>query len=545
MVLCEEQSVSMFIQDRKLRYILSDMGVFTLGEFLTFRQWKEPDSLLGYFLIYRLQSMQTYVSIPNECIVKNPCKSWKRNEISQYRTGISKRNQLNCLCLNNGFTLDLAFDSMNSDQVEFLHNLGFHSIGDLLSISKSDHNLISNLSSKQLKELTFCQAIAFRAIFFSIDQYYVDLEGFSEEDLSNECKYDEDEPSKIVDAILFEYDNNYKLDAPIDRLEDDDLFIDISNEKKLHKRLKARERTRNLRISRSDLDPLLEFVRSLLKDQQHVSVEKVYSEKIVSCHSIGIVSPELLYYAFQAECSDEIVLNNYPQIRSIHSYSIDSTHQVSIKNEIISYVKEKKAPCSYSELEDEFVLGRGYRQYYIYNTAQEECLYKYVESYVVHRETILWTPVKQNLVENIANELLVISNREGQVYALIEQIQESNKLPELPFKMVWTDTLLADILMRSENFAVLGTRKNAFVKIPNRFKIYSFEDLIHSILENNHNGVTSLPEFEEELRKKRILTSIIPKKVFEKGDRVILIGNSLMTKEVYNAERYTTNPSLR
>jgi hypothetical protein len=87
MLLCKEEPVSRYIHDRKLRQILSDFGIGTLAEFLGHISWRDPENLMGWMMISRLQTQQYFINTVLKSINTGP-KSHQDLEIQAIEDSI-------------------------------------------------------------------------------------------------------------------------------------------------------------------------------------------------------------------------------------------------------------------------------------------------------------------------------------------------------------------------------------------------------------------------------------------------------------------------
>jgi len=72
----------------------------------------------------------------------------------------------------------------------------------------------------------------------------------------------------------------------------------------------------NLKLESAKMEAIIAHARTLVRMHGHVSVEKVFSDKQVSCLTMGIDSPEMLYAALQSQTENSsIELPGYPQIQ--------------------------------------------------------------------------------------------------------------------------------------------------------------------------------------------------------------------------------------
>lgn len=186
---------------------------------------------------------------------------------------------------------------------------------------------------------------------------------------------------------------------------------------------------------------------------------------------------------------------------------------------------------------DYFVDGLGYNEQSVYLAAtRKQRIYTYVQSCVIHRDTIGWDEEKQKQVEEIAHSIFAESVSAGKCFGLINSILENYSLPDLGSGLYWTRPLLVDILISQGRFRVLGNRKNAFVPIPNNLNIETFDDLLCELLKRNHLGSANLESFGDDLREQGIVIKSVTESMLGKSRKVRIDGKEILLKELaYNA----------
>ncbi len=200
----------------------------------------------------------------------------------------------------------------------------------------------------------------------------------------------------------------------------------------------------NSKASKNDFDELVEYSAKVASKEGHVSINKIFKDKIVQCKHIGIDSPEMLYSLFRLYASERLHVVRYPQVRQAGK---DESREQYIALDIVNYLKKKKSFCAISELEEHFVKKLGYSLQTIWSIRYREDIYTYLRGSVVHRDVINWSPDKQNTLEKIATSVYNEFLKKNCLYGLIDQIIESDELPPLGNGMLYTNHLLADLVL--------------------------------------------------------------------------------------------------
>ena len=297
--------------------------------------------------------------------------------------------------------------------------------------------------------------------------------------------------------------------------------------------------TDNLKIKKQELTEIITYVKNILAKEKHVSVHKVFNEKRVSCKTAGIDSPELLFSLLQFYEDDEIEAQKYPQLH-LALETESNKRRSGILYEVAAYIKNKHSPCTYQDLEYYFVEKLGYSERTVFFIVYRDYIYKYLPSCLIHHDTIEWTEEKQKQLEKVALQVYSDAVAAGKCYGLVENIIEIeyDNLPILANDICWTEMLLAELLNKNSNFKVIGSQKNAFVTLPNKFNIETLEDLLYVILKNDYNGAANLEDFARDLKETGITKKGITKSMLVNSDKVTILGGEIiLTELIHNAQK--------
>jgi hypothetical protein len=286
-----------------------------------------------------------------------------------------------------------------------------------------------------------------------------------------------------------------------------------------------------LNIEKQRLSEIISYTRNLISKTKHVSAVKIFNDTRVACSLMGVDSPELLFSILQLYASSRLEVKNYPQIRSI---SYVDTKRKSILDDIAEYIRKKKSFCTRQELQQHFVEGLGYSEQMVYLVGFKEGVYQYLDQCLVHTETIMWNDEKQKQIENIATQAFEDEIKAGRCYGSIELITELSDLPELGNDLYWTEVLVADMLIKGNNFKILGNKKNVYVPTSNSLGVESFEDLICEILKREHSGAESLDLFSEKLVDLGIIAHRVTQSMLGNSDKVRIVGREIILTELIN-----------
>jgi hypothetical protein len=285
-----------------------------------------------------------------------------------------------------------------------------------------------------------------------------------------------------------------------------------------------------LALSSSALAPLISVLREFLQTTSHVSVQKLFEARKVTCRLLGISSAAMLYSVLKHSGPPDLFFSGYPQVRAAEAGSEDTGQ--GLAGEVAAYLAARRAPCGVSELEDRFVEELGYRSRTLYSGLSRPEVVRYSRSAYVHLKSLRWSDDRQGALESCARRRYAQCLRAGSVYAQISELLDGGKLPRLPDGTLWTRTLLASLLPRRSAFAVLGSQRNAYVPLPNDHDIATLADLIATLLSRDYEGACAMEEMERALLRGGVLGNRLTPAMLGDGGRVRLQGSIVMLAEL-------------
>jgi hypothetical protein len=283
----------------------------------------------------------------------------------------------------------------------------------------------------------------------------------------------------------------------------------------------------HLKLVANQLMPIVDHLKKLLQHYVHVSVQKLFDDKKISCKLLNISTPIFLFSLLQHFFWEEFELSRYPRISHLASIT-NKKQSTTITAEIENYIFQKKTPCTVSELFSYFIEELKYNQQSInmciYNQKQ---IKRYSDGIVIHFTNLTWSDAKQSALELLAFTYLKDRENAGKPYGIVSDIYEymHDQLPDLPEHISWTPTLIGELLIHKEGYRIMGTQRNAFVSIPNPHEIESLDDLLFFILENNYDGAANLDLFISDMRESGILIKKLTSIMLGLDSRVVIDGN--------------------
>jgi len=289
-----------------------------------------------------------------------------------------------------------------------------------------------------------------------------------------------------------------------------------------------------LAIEESKLVPIIDHLITLLDSSNHVSAIKLYDDKKITCKLLGISTPMLLFSLIEFFYSDRFHLSRYPKI-CLTRHTSSESRAVGVATEVIRYIRGKGIPCSFDELYQHFVEELGYNQISVHNVLYTyKDILRYSEGVIVHHESLAWTEKKQAGLEKLATSHLYAREITGKPFGLVSYLYEYmyDQLPKLPDQIVWTATLVGELLSREGKFAIIGTARNVFVSTPNSHNIETLGDLLYFVLRTEYDGAANIDHFISDMRDVGILKKSLTPMMLGEDSRVIIDGNVVRLAEL-------------
>jgi hypothetical protein len=280
-----------------------------------------------------------------------------------------------------------------------------------------------------------------------------------------------------------------------------------------------------LGIKRQEIRGLVDYARDLVNRLGHVSATRLYRDKEVTCHLLGITGPVMLHSLLQLHGDDDLDMRQYPLVRLPGSSSKERSR--GITEQVAAFLREQDRPCSYHEIEERFVGSLGYRAGTVLNVVNRDDVFRYLQSCVIHRAVVEWSEAKQAVLEAIAAQLFLECEKAGKWCGTCEDLLElyEDRLPQLANGITWTRRLLADLLDRGKSLTVLGNAHNAYVAQPNRSDIHNLDDLVWHIVQAEYRGAATVDEVSATLRRYGVIRKQLTASMLRDQHRVVLSGH--------------------
>ncbi len=286
----------------------------------------------------------------------------------------------------------------------------------------------------------------------------------------------------------------------------------------------------NFKIDKVSMLPLIQYTMETLTKEEHCSVDKIYHDKRVTCKTLGIEDPMMLYSLLQCFADELFSLDGYPRI--VRNIISKDKSRYTIKQHILNFIRNSGKPCPYEVLEKRFVEQLGYKEQQVYSVIQELEICLYHKGCLIHIDSLGWNNEKQTTLENEARRLCEDAHKAGILFARLSHLIESSHLPHLPSGLFWSNTMLADLLTMCGKFIVLGNAKEVFLLQENDHHIKSLEDLISTLLNREWNGAANLKAFESALREIGIIKGHLTPSMLETCQKVVIRNGEILLKEL-------------
>ncbi|MBN1460044.1 MAG: hypothetical protein JXA57_10925, partial [Armatimonadetes bacterium] len=143
-----------------------------------------------------------------------------------------------------------------------------------------------------------------------------------------------------------------------------------------------------LDVSSAQLKPLTSELLALLEANTHISVRRLFEARRVTCQTLGIRTPTMLYYVLRHSRPAGVGFPRYPQISTLSSETGQKRRDTA--DEVLAYLRNKKGPCSIDELEEQFVERRRYGMGTVYGVIDGPEVVRHSRGAVVHLDTLAW-----------------------------------------------------------------------------------------------------------------------------------------------------------
>lgn len=277
------------------------------------------------------------------------------------------------------------------------------------------------------------------------------------------------------------------------------------------------------------LDKCIELGARLLENESNVSVRRIFSDLRVDCLLSRIDSPELLFSLLRLHAADAVGTGHYPLLVCPDQSAPSS---LSMFESVEEYVRSKGGPCTFQELEEEFVEKRKYGAQTVFAVAHRHHVHRYLPASVIHEDSLGLDARSVRDLHRVAARRCADDFGAGRRFSTALDLLEEGRLPPLPEGIVWTTQLVASMLQRSGGFALLGNSRNAFVALPNALGIETFGDLVSVLVREDYGGGVNLEVLESRLREEGVILRQLTAAMLDDNPSVAISGMEIIAAEV-------------
>ena len=255
-------------------------------------------------------------------------------------------------------------------------------------------------------------------------------------------------------------------------------------------------------LGESEFQPLFTKLQNLISGSAVVHIGRLFDEMRDYCRSFGIESTYTLYDLLQLEADERFIFARYPLVALAGQEWGDLNLQALTEQ----YVLEQGTLVPREQLWQWLTEELGAREStldLVLSNSRSIIYYtrgQYGE--YVHRDTIGWTPEKENALVDWANLNLITASANGKPFILAEQLLLQEKLPELLNGLSWSEDLLIDLLKKSDKVRLTGSY-DAIILAKEQSQIQTEADFVAYILKSFFNGKALATELYRKLAELR------------------------------------------
>jgi len=291
----------------------------------------------------------------------------------------------------------------------------------------------------------------------------------------------------------------------------------------------------NVQVEAIDLLPIVNYIRSQLEKNEHISIEKIFKDKKVTCKLLSINSTHFLYSLLNYYFNDEFNFSKFPSIYRNDDEDSENTIK-SFTNEIEMFIRNKKNICSYSELHAHFIDNLGYSIISLYSTLKtKRNIIKYTEGAYLHIDNLDWSNEKEKKIIQLCDTHLNERKLQGEYFGLVSYIYDFcyESLPKLPNQIIWTPTLLKEIIIINGKYKIIGSQNNAFVQISNENNITTLSELLYLKLKKEFNGAAKLADFAKAMSDCGILSKSLTLSMLGDEKKIVIENDIIRLAEIF------------
>ena len=253
---------------------------------------------------------------------------------------------------------------------------------------------------------------------------------------------------------------------------------------------------------------------------------------------MGIKNAKTLFDLLKKRTSSDLQYSMFPTVISSVN-DMDSNGRQGVSAIIANYILKQGRPCTYEEIDQEFIKNRRYNENTVRYGMRRSDLLRYADGCLTHIDCLdLKDGQRLKTLCSCAMTVLERAAGIGQPYGTIDDLMESSCLPSISSSFSTTQTLVASLLAHSGKFRILGAKRNAFVLVDNQHDIRYISDLIRLILKDKYEGATSVSELSKFLHDNGVINSRVTHSMLTSAQDIVIQNEEIYISGNQYAERY-------
>ncbi len=287
----------------------------------------------------------------------------------------------------------------------------------------------------------------------------------------------------------------------------------------------------NLQVDDSVMNELISVLTEQLVSRSQVSVFELLESRKILRLRLGIDDNKLIHSLIISR-TNGLISGTYPHLAlAENSAEIKSSVEI-----VVDFIRELHRPCSLYDLK-QFADKRALGDQILYASSKHARIIPYSKDTLIHLDLMAWDEYKQSLLEQTATSEYFTALKTGRYFTTVRNLLENYEtdLPSLD-PIIWTRTLIAHLLHRSNRWLFLGNAMDAYVPLDNNQNIKNLDDYLAMNITHFHSGACRLDTLEEELRDSGIITKRLTPQMLGKSSKVIIDGGDIMLRKLRDAQ---------
>jgi hypothetical protein len=288
----------------------------------------------------------------------------------------------------------------------------------------------------------------------------------------------------------------------------------------------------NLPLQADSLSVIANQLLEFAAEHGHASVVRSFEENVVSCHSMGLTDPMMLFTALRETVEDGLDFGHFPNVGVTDAMA---GARLTLAKAVEGFVKDCPPPgyCTLEQLSEHFVDLHRYAPRSLWNVLQgHERILRYLRGCVIHRSRLGWDAIGEQQFEETAVAQLDEACRRGQPYVTLEQLAES-LLPSLGDRLAWTLPLVQSVLRCCQNVVVLDSPASVYIASGRDAPdVRDLASLLEWVVRSVFSGGVDLAELNQWLLEQHVCDRRVGKGMVQGTELLALVGTEVVLKRL-------------